>query len=450
MNSYIPPQLNIKRRERDAVLQSLQAGLVPRIGGHLIQVGRKREIESLFKDIERIKDGGSAFRLAVGNYGAGKSFFLGLCRSVALQNNLVVASADLAMGRRFHSKEGQAQALYAELMCNLAIKTKPDGDALRNICEGWIAKIKTEVTASGGGDEAVKQRILADLTDLHSYVGGFEFSEVLAKYYEGYVAMNDVLQSNALRWLKGGYQTRTESRNDLGVRRIIDDSCYYDSIKMLARFVRKAGYGGMMVCFDEAVVLSHRISNKQAKEANYEMILTMFNDCYQGSAQGVGILLAGTTEFLEDGRRGLYSYAALKTRLVSHTVGKEQIVDFSSPVLKLATLTPEELFVLLCNITHVHANGIHDKWLLSQEAIHAFLEHSHKTLGASSFKTPRDIVRAFVTLLNVLEQNPSLEWQALMGQCLSNSGQSKPSAEEEIANGVGVSSEEDMSTFKLG
>lgn len=176
----------IKRRERDAVLQSLQAGLVPRMGLHLIQVGRKDEVTATLADIERIEQGGAAFRIVMGRFGSGKSFFLNLIRTVALQKRMVVVQADMTMERRIHASGGQSRALFSELMKNLAIKSKPDGGALRNLCEGWISGIQHQVKTAGGNDEEVKRRIHEDLKDLQDSVGGFEFAEVLSKYYEGW------------------------------------------------------------------------------------------------------------------------------------------------------------------------------------------------------------------------------------------------------------------------
>lgn len=237
----------IKRRERDAVLQSLQAGLVPKLGLHLIQVGRKPEVSALFSDLERIGEGGAAFRIVVGRFGSGKSFFVNLIRTLALQKRLVVAQADFTMDRRIQASQGQARALWSELMRNLATKGKPDGGALRSLCEGWISNLHHEVTQAGGTPDDVKKRILGDLRGLQEHVGGFEFAEVLARYYEGHVAGNEALQSAAMRWLRGEFTTKTEAREALGVRRIIDDESFYDSLKLMAAFCRVAGHGGLLV-----------------------------------------------------------------------------------------------------------------------------------------------------------------------------------------------------------
>jgi hypothetical protein len=380
----------IKRRERDAILQSLQAGMVPRLGLHLIQVGRKEEVSAILGDLERIEEGGAAFRIVIGRYGCGKSFFLNLVRTIALQKRMVVIQADISLERRLRASGGEGRALYAELMNNLAIKAKPEGGALRNLCEGWISSIQSQVKSAGGTDEDVKNKIFTDLRDLQDFVGGFEFAHVLAKYYEGHLTANDTLQSSALRWLRAEYPTKTEAWAALGVRRIINDDNIYDNIKLLAAFCRKAGYSGLLVNLDEMVVLSHRLPSLRARQTNYEALLTILNDCLQGTAKHVGFLLAGTDEFLEDKRRGLYSYEALRSRLAESPFSGPDIKNFAGPVLRLQNLSPEDLFVLLCNIRHVHAFGDQSKYIVPDEALVAVLKKANETLGADYFKTPRD------------------------------------------------------------
>jgi hypothetical protein len=443
--------IEIKRRERDAILQSLQAGLVPRLGLHLIQVGRKQEVEAMLADLERIEQGGSAFRIVVGRFGSGKSFFMNLVRNLALQKRLVVVQADMSMERRLQASGGEARALYSELVRNLAIKNKPDGGALRNLCEGWISTLQYEVTQAGGTQEDVKKRIFEDLKSLQDHVGGFEFTEVLAKYYEGYISGNDALQGAALRWLRAEYTTKTEARQDLGVRRIIDDENFYDSLKLLAAFSIKAGHAGVLVNLDEMVVLSHRMPSARSRQSNYESLLTILNDCLQGSVRGLGFMMAGTDECLEDKRRGLYSYEALRSRLAENRLAGDGVVDFSGPVVRLQNLAPEELLVLLQNVRNVHAYGDPTKYIVPDEALVAVLKKASETLGAQYYKTPRDIVRSFVGLLNVLEQNPNRKWQEFLNQDLVKPPERPLSVEEEIAREAPpvAGAKEELATFKL-
>jgi hypothetical protein len=441
----------IKRRERDAVLQSLQAGLVPKQGLHLVQVGRKQEVAALLSDLERIEQGGAAFRIVVGRFGSGKSFFVNLVRTLALQRRLVVAQADFTMERRIQASQGQARALWSELMRNLATKGKPEGGGLRCLCEGWIAHIHHEVTQAGRTPEDVKKRIFSDLRSLQDHVGGFEFAEVLSRYYEGHINHNDELQSAALRWLRGEFSTKTEAREALGVRRIIDDENFYDGLKLMAAFCKLAGHAGLLVGLDEMVVLSHRLPNSRARQSNYEAILTILNDSLQGSVSGLGFLLAGTDECLEDKRRGLFSYEALRTRLSENRFAGRDVVDFSGPVVRLANLTPEDLFVLLRNIRHVHASGDPSKYIVPDDALVAVLQKANAALGAEFYKTPRDIVRSFVGLLSVLEQNPGKKWQDFVGTNFIQKPTGSASVEEEVARGVVPEDEPDadLTTLKL-
>jgi hypothetical protein len=368
-----------------------------------------------------------------------------------LQKRMVVVQADMSMERRLQASGGEARALYTELVKNLAIKNKPDGGALRNLCEGWISTVQYSVTQAGGKEEDVKKRIFEDLKSLQDHVGGYEFTEVLAKYYEGYASSNDALQGSALRWLRGEYTTKTEARQDLGVRRIIDDESFYDSLKLLAAFSIKAGHAGVLVNIDEMVVLSHRLPSARARQTNYESLLTILNDCLQGSVRGLGFLMAGTDECLEDKRRGLYSYEALRSRLAENRLAGDGVVDFSGPIVRLQNLAPEELLVLLRNVRHVHAYGDPAKYIVPDDALVAVLKKASEVLGAQYYKTPRDIVRSFVGLLNVLEQNPNHKWQDFLEQGLVKPPEAALSVEEEIARGATPSTDidEELSTFKL-
>lgn len=446
------PPLVIKRRERDAVLQSLQAGLVPKQGLHLIQVGRKAEVSALLQDIERIAEDAASFRIVVGRFGSGKSFFLNLVRNVAFQKKLAVAQADFSMARRLHASGGEARALYSELMRNLATKAQPDGGALASVLSAWVSQVQHAVLTAGGTPTEVDRRIGEDLRDLQSHVGGFEFAEVVRAFYRGHVEKNEALQAAALRWLRGEYTTKTEARNELGVRRIVDDESFYDSLKLMAAFVRKAGFSGLLVNLDEMVVLSHRLPNSRARQANYEALLTMLNDCFQGNSRGLGFIFAGTDECLEDKRRGLFSYEALRSRLAENTLARQQgLIDLSGPVVRLQPLTPEDLFVLLKNIALVHASGDDAKVLVPDEGIVAMLRKASETLGSDYFRTPRDVVRSFVGLLNVLEQNPGKAWPELLGSGVFQQPSGPQSPEEEIASGSVASPDvdEDLASFKL-
>lgn len=402
----------IRARDRDTVIQSLRAGVVPRAGQHLIQVGRKAEIETLVGDLDRIADGGSTIRFVIGEYGAGKTFFLNLIRAVAMEKKLVTANADLNPDRRLHATGGQARSLYAELMRNLSTRTKPDGGAMAGIVERFIATAKSEALAQGISTEEIIRQKLEHLTEL---VNGFDFADVIAAYCRGFEEGNETLKSDAIRWLRGEFNTKTEARQALGVRAIVDDASFYDQLKLFARFVRLAGYAGFVVCLDELVNL-YKLANTAARNANYEQILRILNDSLQGAAGGLGFILGGTPEFLLDTRRGLFSYPALQSRLAENTFAVAGLVDYSGPVLRLASLTPEDFYVLLHNLRHVYASGLTAHYLLPDEALHAFMAHCERRLGDSFFRTPRTTITAFVNLLAVLEQNPGTSWPQLLGQ----------------------------------
>lgn len=399
----------LKPRERDAIVQALRAGVVPKLGLRHIQVGRVREIEELVKDMERIADGGAAIRFVIGEYGSGKTFFMNLIRLVALEKGLVVMFADLAPDRRVHATGGQARGLYAEMARNLSTRTKPDGGALSSVVERFVSTARQEAAARDLPTGAVIRERLSHFEEL---TGGFEFAEVVRRYWEGFDTGDEELKSAALRWLRGEFATRTDARKALGVRTIIDDASVYDHLKLMSAFVCAAGYKGLLVGMDEMVNV-YKLTSARARNANYEQILRILNDVLQGSAENLGFLMGGTPEFLMDTRRGLYSYEALQSRLAENTFARDGLVDLSGPVVRLASLTPEDLFVLLSNVRRVMQG---DEGELDDGALQAFMAHCSDRIGEAYFRTPRNTVTAFVNLLSVLEQNPGVEWGDLISK----------------------------------
>lgn len=405
-------QQRIRPRERDAILQSLRAGVVPRVGQHHIQVGRSSEVTALLSDIDRIADGGSAIRFVIGDYGSGKSFFLNLVRSIAMERKLLTAHADLSPDRRLHASGGQARSLYAELMRNLSSRTRPDGGAMPGVVERFVTD---SLASAGRRGVAPEVEIRERLSSLQELTGGYDFAEVIAAYWKGHDDGNEQLKADAVRWLRGEFSTRTDARAALGVRTIIDDANVYDQLKLFAKFVRLAGFSGLLICIDELVNL-YKLANTQARNSNYEQVLRILNDCLQGSAEGLGFVMAGTPEMLLDTRRGMYSYAALQSRLAENTFASAGLVDFTGPVLRLSNLTPEDLYVLLGNVRNVYAAGDPADYLVPDEALQAFMEHCANRVGDAYFRTPRMTIREFANLLAVLDQNSGVAWQELISQ----------------------------------
>lgn len=401
----------IRPRIRDAIVQSLRAGVVPKVGQQYIQVGRIEELKALNEDIDRIADGGSSIRFVIGEYGSGKTFFLNLVRSIAQEKKLVTAHADLSPDRRIQATNGQGRSLYQELMKNLATRSKPEGGALESAVERFVTSALNESRETGTKPEVSIFNRLKNLTEM---VGGFDFAEVIERYWRGHDSGDENLKSNAIRWLRGEFSARTDARNALGVRTIVDDGNVYDHLKLFARFVLLAGYSGFYVCLDELVNI-YKLANTQARNSNYEQILRMLNDTLQGTATNIGFLLCGTPEFLLDTRKGLYSYSALQTRLAENQFSKDGLADYSGPVISLANLTPEDIYVLLMKVRSVYTRDKIPEELLPDEGIKAYMRHCSSKIGDAYFRTPRNTVTQFINLLAVLEQNPGVSWQALVG-----------------------------------
>ncbi len=403
----------IKPKERETIIQSLKSGVVPRLGLQHIQVGRSEELKSFVNDVTTIAEGGTSFRFVIGEYGSGKTFFLSLVRSIALQKGLVTMNADLSPTKRLHGTDGHARVLLSELISSISTRTKQDGNALPNILKKFISKARAEAEQNS---REVASVIYEQLSDLNEYPGGYTFAQVVNKYWTAYESGDDMLKDRVLRWLKAEYSTKTDSLRDLGVREFINDASFFNTLKLYSILVQKAGYSGLLVCMDEMVNL-YKISNSVSRKANYEEILNILNNTLQGTLSHIGFIMSGTPEFLTDGNRGLYSYEALKSRLAENSFSKSLgLTDYNSIVLRLANLTKEELYLLLMNLRNVFAGGDESKYLVPNDALLAYLNHCANKIGDSYFRTPRNTIKGFLDLLSMLEQYPDLKWSDMIEQ----------------------------------
>lgn len=411
--------MKVLKKEANAILQSLRAGVTPRLGLRHIVVGRTQEIKALLSSFEMIRDGGATLRFIIGRYGSGKSFLLQVARLQAMEKKLVVAHADLTPVRRLQGSDGQALALYRELMNNLSTQASSDGNALPAIIEKWLENIQTEVLKTQNLDpqstafeHAVGMKALETLNAMQHMVSGFDFSLVIRAYYRGHLAGDGVLKDNALRWISGQFNNITQAKQALGVGSIVNDSNWYDCLKAFAQFATQAGYAGLLVCIDEAVNL-YKITNAISRNNNYERLLSIVNDCLESSAGYIGFLFGGTPEFLEDQQRGLFSYEALRSRLAPSKYGQ---YNSSGPVLKLQQLSNEEIFVLLQKLRDLHGSHVPNSRPLEDQAIEAFMREELKRIGSTQLLTPRELIRDFVALSDLLAQQPERHWQELLGQ----------------------------------
>ena len=385
----------VPKRIAAVIINSLKGGVVPRIGLPYITVGREKEIQAFLTDLDLIQNGGASFRFLVGRYGAGKSFLLQTIRTHAMGQDFVVADADLSPERRLQGGQGQGLATYRELIRNLSTKTRPEGGALNLVLERWARAI--------GDDE---QALAEQLGPLEEMVHGFDFARMLRRYRQASAEGDEQTLSAVTRWLRGEYRTKTEARADLGCSTIITDEDWYDYIKLLARFLVGAGYKGLLVMIDELVNL-YKIPNAVTRQYNYEKILTMYNDTLQGKAHNLGIIMGGTPQSIEDRRRGVYSYEALRSRLAQGRFAQEGMTDMLAPVIHLQPLTHEELLVLIEKLADIHAGYFGYARTITTEDLVRFLQIEFGRVGAESHLTPREVIRDFIELLDIMCQNPN-------------------------------------------
>ena len=410
----------VPRRIAQTVLNSLKGGVVPRIGLPYIAVGRKNEIAALLHDVDLISEGGASFRFIVGKYGAGKSFLMQTIRNYVMDKGFIVVDADLSPERRLMGTKGQGLATYRELIGNLSTKTKPEGGALTLVLDRWISQMQSSAMAKSGlsaGDPAlgklVDQEIYAVTSSISELVHGFEFAHLLSMYYHAYIDGDDEAKAKVVKWFRGEYATKTEAKNELGVNIIISDDNWYDYLKLFAMFFRLAGYTGMMIMIDELVNIA-KIPNAITRQYNYEKMLMMYNDALQGKAKYLGILMGATPQALEDRHRGIYSYEALRSRLAEGKFSRPGARDLLAPVIRLDPLTADEMLVLCEKLADMHVDLYGYTRKLADQDLASFIQMEYARIGADQNITPREVIRDFIELLDLLYQNPDMNLQELM------------------------------------
>jgi len=433
---------NVPRRIAQTVLNALKGGVVPRIGLPYITVGRKNEIEALLHDVDIVSEGGASFRFIVGRYGSGKSFLLQTIRNYVMDRGFIVADADLSPERRLQGTKGQGLATYRELVSNLSTKTKPEGGALTLILDRWISAVQNEAMQETGlrPDDpalaaATDRKIYAVTASVSELVHGFEFARLLSAYYRAYVNGDDDTKGRVVRWFRGEYATKTEAKEALGVNIIINDDDWYDYLKLFAAFFRLAGYAGMFIMIDELVNI-YKIPNSITRQYNYEKMLTMYNDTLQGKAKYLGILMGATPQALEDRRRGIYSYEALRSRLSEGRFSKPGARDLLAPVIRLEPLTAEEMLVLCEKLSEMHAGLYGYSRSITTEDLASFIRIEYGRIGADQNITPREVIRDFIELLDLLYQNPKMNIAELLSSDEFSYAKSEAVSDETDANFV--------------
>lgn len=430
----------VPRRIAQVIVNSLKGGVVPRVGLPYITVGRDREVAALLHDLDLVADGGASFRFLVGRYGSGKSFLLQTIRNHAMGRGFVVADADLSPERRLQGTGGQGLATYRELIRNLSTKTRPEGGALNLVLDRWVSNVQSQVTLEDGLSpedpafaDAMERRIMGTMASVQELVHGYDFARLLTMYWRAHLEGDDETKANVTKWFRGEYRNKTEARRELGVNIVIGDDDWYDYLKILATFLVGAGYKGLVILLDEMVNL-YKIPNAVSRQYNYEKVLTMYNDTLQGKAHHLGIIMSGTPQAIEDRRRGLYSYEALRSRLTQGRFSQDGLVDMLAPVIRLEPLTHEELLVLIEKLADIHAGLFGYQRKITQAELVRFLETEYGRVGADTHLTPREVIRDFVEMLDILSQNPGVTVEQLLGSGQFSSPVKTP-AEENAASG---------------
>ena len=415
-------QNKVPKRIASVIINALKGGVVPRIGLPYITVGRETEIRALLHDVDIIADGGATFRFIVGKYGSGKSFLLQTIRGYVMDRNFVVVDADLSPERRLQGTKGQGLATYKELIRNMSTKTRPEGGALELILDRWISSVSSEAAAESGlpaEDPAftalAEKKIHAVVGALNEMVHGFDFARLLGLYYRASMDGDALKKALVVKWFRGEYATNSEAQAELGVNIVITDDDWYEYLKLFAMFLKRAGYSGMMILIDELVNI-YKIPNAISRQYNYEKILTMYNDALQGKAQYIGVIMSGTPQCVEDTRRGVFSYEALRSRLEAGRFTRAgEVSDMLSPVIRLNPLSAEEMLILVEKLAGIHAGLFGYEPVFKETDFADFIRIEYSRIGAQSHITPREVIRDFIELLNIAYQNPGFSIGELLG-----------------------------------
>ncbi len=260
----------------------------------------------------------------------------------------------------------------------------------------------------------VEKQIYAVAGSLEGMVNGFEFAKAIVAYWRAYRNDDVTMKSNVLKWFRGEYSSRKEAREDLNINFIVTDETWYDFLKIFATFLVGAGYKGLLVVIDELVNI-FKISNSITRQNNYEKILTIYNDVLQGKAKNIGFLLGGTPQCIEDKYKGVFSYEALRSRLSEGHFSTDDLKDLSAPIIRLQMLTQEEMYVLIEKLRNIHAQLYNYTSTIGHEELVYFLTVEYNRVGADTHITPREIIRDFIELINILHQNPDKSMAEILG-----------------------------------
>lgn len=335
------------------------------------------------------------------------TFFLTLAKTVALKQNFVVSTVDLAPDRRLYSTSGMALNLYRAEVRALSTPLHPDGGALEEI----LNAIDEKVMSADNSDF---------LNEIRRLPYGFDAVSVCNKWHQANHPITDkekrdafALKDACLRWFSG--EATPENKKMLQVRSLIGDDGCWDMLKTLGMLCKFAGFSGLVLQLDEAVNI-YKINNSQSRDKSLEVMLRQINECLQGDAKYMYVIYASTPEGVMDPRRGAFSYEALRSRLVGSEYAQNAGgVDISGPLINLLPLTAEDQLILLGNLTNVMALGDKANWLANDDQMRSFLEQQYTALGSEDNKTPRDVSRAWVMLLRMLEEDPSLSFDDIVG-----------------------------------
>jgi len=261
-----------------------------------------------------ITQGGSAFKMVVGEYGGGKTHFLYCVRDLAWKNNFVVSYVSLSPGESpFHRLE----SVYRAIVKGIAAPLTPDEllsgyeRGIVSFLRSWFSTKYQEVSDKGLSRDELREALLNQVESIQG-IESISFAKAVKSAFRARLNKQEEEFVNICQWLSGeGYDRRTHGR--YGILQRIDRTTAFPMIRSLVQWIREIGYSGLVILLDEAERLSS-LSTKQS-EQHLNNLREVIDECGHTNFQGVMIFYAVPDENFLEGRAHIYE--ALKQRVAT-------------------------------------------------------------------------------------------------------------------------------------
>jgi hypothetical protein len=402
-----------EKQEAREIIKAMRQGVVPEKNLDLIIVGHTKERSHLKELLFEAKNNKSPFKFIRGPYGAGKTFLSSWLRELALNEQFVVSTVNIGPDQPL----SDLPVFYSGLINGLRIPEKIDSCALTDILESWLLTIHTKTSKIEGLtnldtetrkslSEIVEKRVESEL----DYLSDLDpcFAPALRAFYHAKSTNNSVLASTAIAWLSGSRSMSARMLYEIGVRGYLEANQVFPRIRALLELIKGSRYKGLLIIVDE-LELIRKFPHARQREQALEILRLLIDESGRNSFPGCLLIFTGTDTFFEDDRAGIRSYEALAER-VSTLTALEGVNSVRQPVISLQGLDQSKLLAVIRRIRDIH--GIAYNW----DVIKKFPDDTLQKLvqdwtafGEESVnRKPRPIIREFIHILDLCEENPNI------------------------------------------